>query len=148
MVTIKANISLVSNSLLEKLRKIKDREYLLRPVAFDVITLMTDRIHQQGKASDGSQIGTYSNNYLYKRKKNNRGTDKKIIVSLTRQLENDWSVIATPKGYGIGFLNAFNLSKARWVEEGKGKKIFSLSESESEYAITKLQELTRDALNS
>src|SRR5690606_38168279 len=48
--------------------------------------------------------------------KYNRSSDTKVIISLTRQLENDWSVIATDKGYGVGFLNKQNLDKARWSE--------------------------------
>jgi hypothetical protein len=62
-------------------------------------------------------------------------------------LENNWSVIATDKGYGVGFLNPFNIQKARWVEENKGKKIFFLSESEQKYAIERINELVTDALN-
>jgi hypothetical protein len=76
-----------------------------------------------------------------------RTADKKIIVSLTRQLENDWSVIATEKGYGIGFLNPLNFQKATWVEQNKGKTIFKLSEKEKEHVATRLNELIADALN-
>ncbi len=148
-VTIKTNINIVSQSILRKLNILLDREFLLRPVAFDVIALMTERIHGRGEASDGNQIGTYKNQYLkLRQQKFKRNSDPKIIVSLTRQLENDWSVIATDRGYAIGFLNVFNAQKARWVEANKGKKIFSLSESEKEYVTGKLQQLTTDALNS
>lgn len=191
----KTNIPIVSASILKKLKTVTDREYLLRPVAFDIISLMTDRIHQDGKASDGSQIGTYSTGYMvlrtgkYKnatkktsgvftkklttaftqedddtvsskkkfvkteflkkeRPKYNRSDDTKVVVSLTRQLENDWSVIATDKGYGIGFLNPFNFQKATWVEKTYNKKIFSLSKEEKQHAETRLQQLLTDALNS
>ncbi len=149
MITVRTNINLVSGKIAEQLRKIKDREYLLRPIAFDVITLMTERIHTDGNDSKGEPIGSYSSEYLKRRqsKTYNRTADKKIIVSLTRQLENDWSVIATQKGYGIGFLNSHNLDKARWVEENKGKIIFNLSEKERDYAIEKLNQLIADALS-
>lgn len=146
--TVRTNIKIVSKRIVEKLTILKDREYLLRPVAFDMIDLMTKRIHVDGKDASEKQIGTYNNEYLRLRQsKYNRTADKKIIVSLTRQLENNWSVIATDKGYGVGFLNPFNLQKARWVEENKGVKIFSLSESEQQYAIERINELVRDALN-
>ncbi|MBA4168751.1 MAG: hypothetical protein H0X41_14595 [Chitinophagaceae bacterium] len=149
MITVRTNINLVSGKIVEQLRKIKDREYLLRPIAFDVITLMTERIHKDGNDSKGEPIGSYSSEYLKRRqsKAYNRTGDKKIIVSLTRQLENDWSVIATPKGYGIGFLNGHNLDKARWVEENKGKIIFNLSEKERDYATEKLNQLIADAIS-
>ena len=93
------------------LNKLKDRELLLRPVALEIIPQMTRRIHINGKASDDSNIGTYSNSYLKYRENNKRGKDPKVIVSLTRQLENDWAVLATERGYGIGFNNVLNANK-------------------------------------
>lgn len=145
---IKTNISEVTGNIARKLQVLKDKEYLLRPVAFGLIDKMTQRIHVDGKASDDEQIGNYNSNYLKvrQRKPYNRTADTKIIVSLTRQLENDWSVIATDKGYGIGFNNPFNLQKARWVEERKDKEIFSLTTEEKEYAVDYLNELTNEAL--
>jgi len=146
---IQSNIGQVSKAIAERLKILKDPEYLLRPVALGLIDKMTYRIHNEGKASDGGEIGTYSNSYLKQRQRKpyNRTGDTKIIVSLTRQLENDWSVIAIPKGYGVGFKNAFNLDKARWVEGNKGKKIFSLTQDEEKYAAEYLDELIADALN-
>lgn len=181
MINVRLNIKPITDIIDQKIEKLKDREYLLRPVAFDLIDLMTNRIHIKGQASDGSQIGTYSKGYLavrsgvygnsekfskgkskgqiknsgvYTKGKNkgserpsyNRGTDPKIIVSLTRQLENDWSVIATDKGYGIGFKNKFNYQKARWVEARKKKKIFDLTATEREFALNRLNELAAAAL--
>lgn len=144
---IQTNINIVSERIKEKLAVISDKEYLLRPVCFDVIDLMTKRIHVDGKASDESQIGTYKKSYLkLRREKYKRNSDPKTIISLTRQLENDWSVIATPKGYGIGFLNSFNLQKARWTENTYKKKIFDLSETEREQAIETIRDLVRKAL--
>lgn len=134
-------------NIANRVLSLTDRQALLRPVAFDVIALMTERIHDQGKAADGSQIGEYSNSYLKLREKNKRGPDKKIIVSLTRQLENDWSVIPTQNGYGIGFKNPFNKQKAIWVEEQKDKKIFKLSESEKQQSVLSIREQTKKLLS-
>jgi hypothetical protein len=146
---IQTNIGQVTKAIAERLKILRDPEYLLRPVAFGLIDKMTQRIHIEGKGSDETEIGQYSNSYLKQRQRKpyNRTADTKIIVSLTRQLENDWSVIAVDKGYGIGFKNSFNLQKARWVEENKGKKIFSLSPTEEKYTIDYINELTASALN-
>lgn len=145
---IKTNIGQISKAVAERLKQLQDKEYFLRPVCFGLIDKMTQRIHIDGKGSDNAPIGNYSSDYLRRRqnKPYNRTGDTKIIVSLTRQLENDWSVIATQKGYAIGFLNEFNLQKARWVEGNKGKKIFSLTEDEQKYAVDYLNELTADAI--
>lgn len=149
MITVKSNIKLVTGRIKQQIEQLKNKDYLLRPVAIEVIPMMTERIHQKGEASDGNQIGTYNNSYLKLRQsKYKRDSSSKIIVSLTRQLENNWSVIATQNGYGIGFTNPFNLQKARWVEQNKDKSIFSLSKSEQQYAVERINELISDALNS
>lgn len=147
MITIKTNITQVFARLQAVLDKLKDREYLLRPVATEIIPMITERIHKEGKASDGSQIGTYSNSYLRQREKHNRGKNPKVIISLTRQLENDWSVVATTRGYGIGFLNSFNAQKLKWVEQNKGKIVSRLSTEEKQYAIDRINELVNAAIN-
>lgn len=145
--TIKTNIGEVTAELQNKLAALADKEYIPRRLSFDLIDLMTNRIHNEGKAADGGQIGTYNKSYLsLRQRKYKRSSDSKIIVSLTRQLENDWNVIATDKGYGIGFLNAFNFQKARWVEENKGKVIFSLSQPELQYINATITQLVNDAL--
>lgn len=147
-ITIRTNLGQVIGQLKRKLDTLRDREYLLRPVAIELIPEMTQRIHQEGKASDGSQIGTYSNSYLKQRERNKRGADTKVIVSLTRQLENDWVVVPTEKGYGIGFNNPLNVQKMRWVEANKKKVIANLSENERRYAIERINELVNAALSS
>lgn len=147
-ITVRTNLKEVTADILARLEKIKNPEYLLRPVAFDVIDLMTNRIHMQGKASDGKAIGNYSKGYMKTRDKAGRMEGEKVVISLTRQLENDWSVIATPKGYGVGFKNILNYNKSVWVESTYKKKIFALSESETEYVTERLNELVNDALNS
>lgn len=73
----------------------------------------------------------------------NRTSDTKVILSLTRQMENDLAVIDTPTGYGIGYLNPFNMQKAMWCEKTYGKKILSkLTVQELELAKKVAQEFT------
>jgi hypothetical protein len=145
MITVK---TIIKSSLLQKLEILKNPKPLLRPVALDVVALMTERIHEKGEAADGSQIGSYNNQYLrLRQKKFKRSGDKKIIVSLTRQLENDWAVLATQQGWGIGFNNPLNAQKMIWVEEQKGKKIAALADSEKDYAINKLKKLIDEQVN-
>lgn len=57
----------------------------------------------------------------------NRSSDPKVVMSLTRQMENDFVVIPTDTGYALGYNNPFNLKKARWGENTYRKKIFSLT---------------------
>lgn len=145
--TVTTNLNDVLSSIGKSFEDIFNTDYLLRPVAIELIPMMTERIHQRGQGSDGAAIGTYSSSYLAYRARNKRGRDSKVIVSLTRQLENDWSVLETPKGYGIGFTNAFNAQKLGWVEEGKSRVIRELTIDELQYAETRINELVSDAFN-
>ena len=114
---------------------------------FDMIDMMKQRIHVEGKASDGGQIGTYNKQYLKLREsKYKRDSSTKIIVSLTGQLEKDWSVIETEKGYGIGFKNVENLEKAINVQNIKGVLIFELSSDELSYANKFIEKQIEKAL--
>lgn len=183
MITVKTNIGPVFQGIINGINKIKDPDYLLRPVAIEIIPQMTRRIHQEGRASDGEKIGTYSDGYMkvrtgnygnagvYKsgkkkgqrkdsgtftkgnragqpRPKYNRNADPTVIVSLTRQLENDYALVATDAGgYGIGFNNEINFKKSGWVQETYNKKIFDLSGQEIDYAIDRINELVSEAIN-
>ena len=146
-IKITTNLPQVLTSLGQSLEEILNPNYLLRPVAIEVLPLMTERIHQEGKGSNGSQIGNYSSGYLRQRQKAGRGKDTKVIVSLTRQLENNWSVLETTNGYGIGFTNPFNADKLRWVEEVKDTVISNLTEGEINYAFERINELVANALD-
>lgn len=141
MATITINIAQVFDRISSNFELLKDKEYLLRPLAVETIPLMKERIHIDGQASDGSQIGEYANSYMRQREKAGRGGSRKIIVALTSQLEQDWSVLATATGYGIGFNNSLNTQKMRWVEEQKSKIIANLSAKEKEYITERIQEL-------
>lgn len=145
-VTIISNLGKVMGDIRSKFELLKDRDFLLRPLAIETIPLMKERIHERGEASDGSQIGSYANSYMATRAKYGRGESRKIIVALTSQLEQDWSLQATATGYGIGFNNPFNAQKMRWVEEQKGVIIANLSEAEKAYISERLQELVDGAI--
>lgn len=145
-INVTSNIAEVTRTIREKLARLSDKEFLLRPVCFDVIDLMTKRIHLDGEDAKSAPIGTYNKSYLKLRQaKFSRKSDPKIIVSLTRQLENDWAVIPTERGYGVGFKNFFNYQKARWVEARKDKEIFSLTSGEEEYVAERVDELIVEA---
>lgn len=147
MATVTTNIKQVVDKLKANFELLQDKEYLLRPLAQESIANMKDRIHIKGEGSDGTQIGTYSTGYMRERAKYGRGKDTKVIVSLTRKLEQDWQVIATTNGYGIGFNNPLNRQKARWVEAQKKRIIFNLSEPEKQYIRERIQELVNGAIN-
>lgn len=142
----KLDISKLEGKIGDKVANLNPQT-LLRPIAFDLIAKMTERIHDQGMGSDGQPIkaGGYSSSYLkYRQKYHNRSADPKVIISLTRQLENDWSVVQTQGGYGIGFKNQINYDKVGWMHDLFGDRIFHLSTEEREYAQSRFKELVSE----
>jgi hypothetical protein len=77
----------------------------------------------------------------------NRTSDNKVILSLTRQMENDLSIIPTGNGYGIGYLNPDNFKKATYCEAKYKKKILTkLTKEEKDLAIKSAQDFVPDYL--
>lgn len=119
------NLPEVLNTINLKLSKLQVDE-LTRTQAVSLMAVMRDRIHVQGKDSNGVQIGTYTPAYIkYKRAKMGRGTDNKVILSLTRQMESGYQIEAIENGYAICFRTAEDMQKARWCEKTYNKPIFA-----------------------
>jgi hypothetical protein len=77
----------------------------------------------------------------------NRTSDTKVILSLTRQMENDLNVVPSGNGYGIGYLNSENRKKADYCEATYQKKILTkLTKEERALAIKTAQEFTPEYL--
>lgn len=137
-----SNIKEVTERLIKKLNSISNggavQDKMIREVAFTSAAEMRERIHERGQDASGAQIGTYSPSYLRTRvKKYNRTADPRVILSLTRQMENDFTSGAdnteptkTNKGYGIGFKNPVNFQKSQWCEETYGKPIYKFTSNE------------------
>lgn len=126
MITVSSNFASVIGKFTAELRSIasgENKDKMLRTMATTQVANMKYRVHNQGVKTDNAPIGTYSRPYLKFRQKPpyNRTTDSKIIFSLTRQMENDLSIVSEDlvKGYGIGFKNTFNKQKADWLQYGR-----------------------------
>lgn len=85
-------------------------------------------VKNAGAFSRGEKKGQPRPNY-------NRTADTKVVVSLTRQMENDFKVVATDQGYGLGYSNEENFKKAGYVEETYGEEIFGLTQGETDLAV-------------
>lgn len=153
---------------IEKKISRQETDKLLRTIASTLTGLMRDRVHVQGKDANDTQIGTYSPAYMkvrlnqYKspkivrgvnkgqaRKKYNRTADTKVILSLTKQMENDMSIceknpIKTSYGYAIGYQNDTNMEKLTNLELKYNKKILTkLSKHEEDVT----DEIVKNFLN-
>ena len=138
--TYSTNLPEVINTVHLKLSKVHSDE-LTRTQAVSLMAVMKDRIHVQGKDSNGNQIGTYTPAYIkYKRLSKGRGTDNKVILSLTRQMESGYQIEAIENGYAICFRTAEDMQKARWCEETYKKPIFAPTAEEKAMVIAIAQD--------
>lgn len=110
-----------------------DKDQYMRAVVFGLAGELRQRIHVKGLKADGSRIGEYKNSYLKTREKENRGRDTKVILSLTRQMEQDFVPVAENDQFGLGFNNDTNFDKATWMEE-RFPNTYNLSEEETAMA--------------
>lgn len=114
---------------------------MLMQVALAQRAMMAERVHVEGLDSFGRPIGTYTPSYMEVRtgkrpasdgRRYNRGADTKVILSLSRQMENDLSVTPLSDGYGIGYKNNFNYQKSQWLQDNTYKKPIWLQTIEEE----------------
>lgn len=178
MVTISTNIDQFVIELKDKLNVFQEgtpeNDTMLRTITTTLTGLMRKRIHVQGLASDGQAIGTYSPGYMkvrtgsygkgdkgvftrgvrkgQARPNYNRTSDSKVILSLTRQMENDLAVceqdpFKTERGYGIGYRNIDNYNKSLYAESTYRKRIFSLTEQEKQAVYDIATHFIENAIN-
>lgn len=140
---VSTNIDALINSLEAKLND-ATKQFIALEVATALLGPVKARIHNDGLAADGSEIGTYSNAYLKERiRKYNRTSDAKVILSLTRQMENDFTVQAVgSNSYGLGYNNSKNYEKAIWNDNRFGHTVYALTKDEEKIAM----EIAKDAL--
>lgn len=93
----------------------------------------------EGKTKDAGTISR-GKNKGQPRVKYNRTSDNKVVLSLTRQMENDLSVLPTVSGYGIGYKNEFNFDKSQWAEQRYKREIFSLTKEEEQQVVNGVNE--------
>ena len=145
--TITDNIPFVIGNILAKFRELDNPETVSRAAAIALLPELRHRIHVEGKKTDGSAIGTYSNSYLKIRQSQyNRTSDSTVIASLTRQLENGYTLKATEKGYTIGNASPYNDEKIQHLEEKYGA-IWQLTEKERELTQIVANETTLVIMN-
>lgn len=96
-------------------------------------------VKSAGVYSKGSSKGA-------QRTKFQRGSDTKVILSLTRQMESDMVIVPFEKGCGIGYTNEANFKKSQYNEITYNKKIFNLTKKEREIIYDLGQEYINEKL--
>lgn len=134
MITTEVDVSSLKE-LGGKMLTLREADTLLRLIAEGMLGATHDRIHTDGKKSDGSKMGTYSPKYLELRKKppaegGTSDSDPNIRLFFTGQMQLDYKIIPiSDTEYGLGFSNEFNAQKANYAEERFGE-IYALTDQE------------------
>lgn len=116
------------------------------------MVIRTGNYKNAGRVTKGKNVGKLKNAGTNTktgavRPKYNRTPDTKVVLSLTREMENDMSVVPSGNGYGIGYLNPDNLKKAKYCEETYNKKILTkLTTGERELAKNTAEEFLPEYL--
>ena len=146
-----------------------ETDRLLRTIASTLTALMRNRVHVQGKDANDAQIGTYSPEYMkvrtdnfksqkivrgkkkgQDRKKYKRTADTKVVLSLSRNMENDMAIceqnpFKTTYGYAIGYHKEMNFDKLTKLELKYGRPILTkLSKHEEEIKDEIVQNFLND----
>lgn len=129
----KSNVNKVINDLLGKIQSFEKggelSDSILREIATTMRAEVGTRIHEEGKNAAGGDIGQYtSGSYKALRNRKGRRIDK-VDLSFTRQMSNQFSVIATANGYGLGWADTEKTDRAGYLEKRYGK-IWALTEDE------------------
>ena len=151
MATVNIDYSQFSDDLNKIKESLSDKEAFLRPMAVELSGIMNNRIHEEGKASDDTEIGQYKTSYLKMREAfQHPRSERKVVLVLTRKLSNSWGAFATDKGYAVGFTDegtgVTSLKKIQYAEEHFGKKIGDMTKEEEIYAFDRLNELSTEII--
>jgi hypothetical protein len=133
MLRIETNMDVVVNKI-DKAMSDLDIDRMTRLQASTLLALMRKRIHTEGLASDGRPIGKYSTYYFSKvRPKYGRKEGDKVVLSLTRSMEQGMILFPIAKGTAIGYATPELFQRAKWQEKRPAygsRAIFSPTESE------------------
>lgn len=133
------------------IQQLQNVDVSVRPIAVEMVGIMHKRIHTDGLDSNETKIGQYSSGYLQKREKKGLGTGTDVIFVYTRKLSNSWTAVRTPRGWGVGFVDqgadgVTAMQKIRFYEQRTGKKILDVSQSERDYAFTRIAEIAAEII--
>lgn len=110
----------------------------------------SDKFVKGAKAGKNKNSGTHSKGKISGRPRPvfNRTADTKVILSLTREMENDMVAVPTEQGYGLGYQNPHNLEKAQWCEKTYGgrKILTGITEEEKELAYKEVNDYIDDLM--
>lgn len=132
----KSNAQKVLGVVINQLKGIEEHviEKASREIAADLVASNIGRIHNDGKAVDGSDIGEYKEGpYKEKRSEKGRRVDK-ADLSFTGKLSKEFSFDANGDIVGVGFLTDYGANISEYMEEHFGKTIWGVTQEDERVA--------------
>lgn len=128
-----SNINEVVLQLQNKLKKAASpaaSDKLMRIIAGDLQASNVSRIHNDGEAVNGSEIGNY-NNEDYRKRRTKKGRQvSKVDLSMTEKLSKEFGFEAEGNSYVIGFTTPYASTVGRAQEERYGKQIWGVTKED------------------
>lgn len=139
-----SNAKSVVNNLVNQLQGIQDTvvKPLIRSIAVDVAASNVIRIHNEGKAVDGSKIGDYKegdkeyNKTSYKTKREELGKETEYVnLSFSGNLSKEFQPEAVGDlDIGVGFIGKYGADLSEVLEDQYNKKIWGATEEDDRIA--------------
>ena len=132
----KSNAKNILGPLINQLQGIKNNvlDKVTREIAADLVASNISRIHNEGKAVDGSEIGSYAESTKKQRSKKGRQTQYKDL-SFTGKLSKEFSFAAVGSNtIGVGFISDYGADLSEIHEQREGKKIWGATQKDERVA--------------
>lgn len=133
----KSNAKEVLGSLRGKLEGLQSNvlDKVVREVAIDLVASNQSRIHNDGKAVNGSDIGDYTDG-KYKKKREDKGKRiDKVNLDFSGKLSKEFSLEAVGSSeIGVGFLTDYGANLQEVLEEKYKKKIWGATQEDERIA--------------
>lgn len=138
-----SNIQAIVDKVNKNLENVIDKKLLLT-IAMDIVANNLERIHNDGKAVNGTNIGQY-NNIKYKKLRTKRGRRvDKVDASFTGKLSKEFTYAdVTDTTANIGFLTQYGTVISAALEKKYGKIIWGLSKED----LILIDEIVQDKIN-
>lgn len=114
------------STTLQYLEDLTDTDGLEREIAITLLASNLERVHQDGKAVDGSKIGEYTP--FTKRSRGLSGRQTAFVdLFMSGKLQSDLIAAPGDGGWVIGFQSNYGIGLRKKHEERFGKKIWGLT---------------------
>jgi hypothetical protein len=132
------------NRHVEKITALTDKNRTTRILAFDSVALISSRVQQEGKNSQGQRFGNYSNQYSKTRQKKGLQTGY-IDLTFTGETIRYFLPFVYKNDWAVGFITKRSADIAEFNERRYGS-IFILSANEREIIISSFKKIISEIL--